>query len=148
MSTCSLLATDKSTVVLSSKGHSSFGGSGRETEIEVKLSNGWNNGPMTTEGKIKALEQRIIFYKLMRANKVDLAKPVTAAFAEKPLSEALKELIPEITVKYKGVNPQETVGSMAITKAPLEKVLNYLDDASGVYFIYTEKGLTVSSKPQ
>ncbi len=147
-STCSLFAAEKSTVTLSKGGHSISGGGDRETEIRIKLSNGWNNGPMKTEDKIKALKQKIVFYELMRANKIDLSKPITAAYASKPLSEVLKELIPGIAVKYENVSPQETVESMAITKTPLEKVLTYLDDAAGVYFTYTAEGLTVSSKPK
>lgn len=147
-SLATVVASDKSTVTLSEKGHSSSGGGNRATEIEVKLSNGWNNGPMSTEDKIKALEQSIAFYKLMVSKKVDLSKSITAAYAEKPLSDVLKELIPEVPVEYKGVDPSETVQSMAITKAPLEKVLKYLDKAAGVYFSYSEKGLLISSKPK
>ena len=148
LSTCQLFGSEKSTVTLSEKGHSSTGGGDRATEIEIKMSNGWNNGPMTTEDKIKSLKRHIVFYQLMAAKKVDLSKLITAAYAEKPISEVFKELIPNVSIEYKGVKPEEMVGTMAITKAPLEKVLKYLDEAAGVYFTYTDKGIIVSAKPE
>jgi hypothetical protein len=148
LSTFQLFGSDKSTVTLSEKGHSSSGGGDRSTEIEIKLSNGWNNGPMSSEDKVKALKKSIAFYQLMVSKKVDLSKSITAAYAEKAISEVFKELIPNVPIEYKGVKPEETVETMAITKASLEKVLNYLDEAAGVYFIYSEKGILVSSEPE
>ncbi|MFT6793104.1 MAG: hypothetical protein ACJAR1_001094 [Rubritalea sp.] len=148
LSTFQLFGSDKSTVTLSEKGYSSSGGGDRSAEIEIKLSNGWNNGPMSSEDKVKALKKSIAFYQLMVSKKVDLSKSITAAYAEKAISEVFKELIPNVPIEYKGVKPEETVETMAITKASLEKVLNYLDEAAGVYFIYSEKGILVSSEPE
>ncbi len=147
LTTSTVIGSDKFTVTLSERGHSSSGGKDRETEIEIKLSNGLGNGPMSTTDKVKALQKHVRFYQLMDSKKIDLSKPITAAYAEKPLSEILKELIPNIVIKFNGVDPKVTVESMAITQAPLEKVLMYLDKASGVYFSYSDKGLLVSAKP-
>jgi hypothetical protein len=138
-----LLALDKATVELSNQGHKSTGGEAPKVKIEI--SKEWE---LPTEDKTRALEQKLAFYQLMSAKKVDLLKPITAVYAEQPLADVLKEILPGINVDYNGVDPGVTVKSMKVTKAPLGKVLEYLDNAAGVYFVFSDKGVLVSSKPK
>lgn len=142
----SVIASDKASVTLTESGYSSSGGRGDES-VEVKISKGWSNAAISAEEKIFALEQKIAFYKLMEAHEVNLEKKVTAAYSEKPLGKVLKDLLPGVPIEYKGVDASEKVKSMSITKASLESVLIWLDDAAGVYFTFSEKGIKVSAKP-
>ena len=142
------LADDKPTIDLSENGHSLSGGGGRDKEIEVKFGSGIRDADVSVVDKIKILERKLNFYRLMTSKKVDLEKSITATYKNKPLSKVFKELIPDVPVEFKGVDQDVTVESMTITKVSLDKVFQYLDEAAGVYFSFSEKGLLVTAKPQ
>ena len=142
------LAGDKPTVDLTENGHMLSGGGGRAKEIEVKFSSGMRDADLPVVDKIKILERKLNFYRLMTSKKVDLEKSITATYKNKPLSEVFRELIPDIPVEFKGVDQDVTVESMTITKVSLDKVFQYLDEAAGVYFSFSEKGMLITAKPQ
>ena len=141
------IAGEKSTVTLTESGYSASGGGNRPKEVGVKISMGFRNEPILIAKKIDALERQLAFYRLMSDNKVDLDKEITAAYANQPLGKIFEELIPGVPIEFRGVDRNETVESMAITKAPLEKVLQYLDEAAGVFFTFSADGIIVTNEP-
>ena len=102
---------------------------------------------INVEDKINLLENQIAFYRLMASKNIDLKKSITAVYADKPLKQICEELIPSVPIEFQGVDPNEIVGSMKITNAPLEQVLQYLDEAAGVNFSFSNKGILVQSGP-
>ena len=113
-----------------------------------KPTSGMRDADLPVVDKIKILERKLNFYRLMTSKKVDLEKSITATYKNKPLSEVFRELIPDIPVEFKGVDQDVTVESMTITKVSLDKVFQYLDEAAGVYFSFSEKGMLITAKPQ
>ena len=142
------LAGDKPTVDLTENGHSVSGGGLRAEEIDIQFGSGMLDADVPVVDKIKILERKLNYYRLMNSKKVDLEKGITATYKNKPLSEVFKELIPGIPVEFKGVDQKVTVDSMKITKVSLDRVFQYLDDAAGVYFSFSEKGMLVTATPQ
>lgn len=142
------LAGDKFTVTLTGNSHSSSGSGSRAKEIEVRFLNGFGNPPVSTADKIKTLERQLTFYALMGGKKIDLEKEIDAVYQEVPLRRILGELIPGVAFEFKGVDDGETVKSLTIRKAPLEQVLQHLDDAAGVYFSYSKDGILITQEPQ
>ena len=55
--------------------------------------------------------------------------------------------LPGVVVKFSGVEAGVTVGSLPARQAPLAQVMEYLDDAAGVYFSFSEGGIEVGPKP-
>jgi len=146
LATC-CYAQEKATVSLNDGSYSTSGGDGREESVKVEIRKGFGHKPIPMEEKIRALQEKLNFYELASQYKVDLNKNINAVYADKPLKDVLAELLPNVPVKFDGVNSGVTVESIAIAKTPLETVCEYLDAAAGVYFHYTDKGITVTLKP-
>jgi hypothetical protein len=141
------MASDKPVVELTEAGSSSGGGIARDTELTVQVTKAFFRDPIPLDDKIAALQDKLNFYALVKRNQIDLQKKITATYAEKPLAEILAELLPEIKVTFDGVDKGVTVENMTVENADLERVWDYLDDGAGVYFRYTETGLTVKPGP-
>jgi hypothetical protein len=83
----------------------------------------------------------------MQKHSIDLSKEITATYTEKPLADVLKEILPKVPVKFDGADAKVTVKSLTANKARLSAVIEHLDDAAGVYFVFTEEGITVKAEP-
>lgn len=142
------LAGDKATVDFNENGHSVSGGGPRAEEIDLQFGSGMREAEVPVADKIRILERKLSYHRLMTGKKVDLEKSITATYKNKPLGEVFKELIPGIPVEFKGVDQKVTVGSIKITKVSLDKVFQSLAEAAGVYFSFSEKGLLVTATPQ
>ncbi len=140
-------AQEKMTVTLNDGSYTTSGGDGREESVKVELQKGFGHKSIPVEEKIAALKEKLNFYELASKYKVDLSKQISAVYADKPLKSILAELLPNVPVKFDGVDNGVTVESMAIVKTPLETVCEYLDAAAGVYFQFTDQGITISAKP-
>ena len=142
-------AADKATVMLNAGGYTFSGGSDRVKMPEVEVSKGFGGKKhdIPVAEQIAALKAHIGYLTLMGKHNIDLSKEITAAYAEKPLADALKELLPGVPVKFDGADEKVTVQSMAISKARLSAVIEHLDDAAGVYFVFSEEGITVRAEP-
>ena len=134
---------DKVTVRLNDGSYSTSGGSGRAEKIKVEIRRGIIPKPISTEEKIAALKEKLRFYELMHQHNVDLNRKINAVYTDKQLKIILTDLIPNVPVKFDGVDPKVTVESMTIAKTSLEKVCEYLDAAAGVYFRFTDAGISV-----
>jgi hypothetical protein len=95
-----------------------------------------------------ALQEKLHFYELFKKYKLDPNKEINAVYAGKPLKDVLAELLPAVPVKFDGVDDGVTIDSMAIAKTSLETVCEHLDEAAGVFFRFTEQGITVTAKPE
>jgi hypothetical protein len=148
----SAFAGNKPTVTLTESGCSMSGSVSGDKLIKRKmirniLTPNSLDDKINIDDKINFLENQIAFYRLMASKNIDLQKSITAAYADKPLKQICEELIPGIPIEFQGADPNETVGSMEITKTPLEQVLQYLDEAAGVNFSFSNKGILVQSGP-
>lgn len=146
LATC-CYAQEKMTVSLNDGGYTTLGGSGRVEGLRIEFKKGFNHKPIPVDEKILALKEKLHFYELASQYKVDLNKKINEVYVNKPLKDVLAELLPNIPVKFDGVDSEVTVDSMTIAKTPLETVCEYLDAAAGVYFHFTDQGITVTAKP-
>jgi hypothetical protein len=146
LATC-CFAQDKMTVSLNEGSYSTSGGAGREEGVKLEFRKEFSSKPIPVEEKIAALKGKLHFYELTRQYKVDLSKEINAVYTDKPLKSVLAELLPNVPVKFDGVDSGVTIESMAVAKTPLETVCDYLDAAAGVYFQFTDQGITVTAKP-
>jgi len=137
----------KASVHLEATSWSSSGGGGREQDIKVTLQRGFEDKPLPLQQKIKALQQKQAFYALMLAKGIDLEKPVEAEYRNKPLKEIFAELLPGVAIEFKGECAGETVQQLSSKKAKMEQVLEFLDDACGLYFNYKADSIEVSKDP-
>lgn len=146
LATC-CYAQDKMKVSLNDGSNSTVGRAERPESVKVELRKGFGSKPIPVEEKISALKQKLRFYELGSHYKIDLGKEINAVYTDKPLKSILAELFPAVPIKFEGVDSDVTVESMAIVITPLETVCEYLDAAAGVYFRFTDQGITVMSKP-
>ena len=137
---------DKVSVNITENGFSTSGGFGREKALTVTIEKSFANETLTVDQKIWALQDRLCFYKLVKQHNIDLGMKVTVAYADEPLKPVLAKLLPGINVTFQGVKEDVTIGSMTAVKTDVEKVCNYLGEACGVYFHFTEQGLIVTSE--
>lgn len=146
---CLALADEKASVMLDASGSSSSGGSGREVALKVDISKGFGSKKhdIPVPEQIAALRQHIAYLTLMEKHKVDLRKEITGVYVDAPLADVLKEVLPDVSVKFDGVDEKETVKSLTCAKASLASVISWLDDAAGVYFVFSETGILVTAKP-
>lgn len=146
---CIAAAGDKASVTLDAGGYSSSGGSDRVDmpEVEVTKGIGSRKHDIPVAEKVAALRQHIAYLTLMEKHGVDLGKKVTAKYEDIPLAKILGELLPKVPVKFDGVDENETVKSLDCKDAPLRSVIDWLDDAAGVYFGFSEEGITVRAAP-
>lgn len=142
-------ADEKAYVDLTSSGYSSSGGGDRPKAVEVEVSRGFGSkkNDIPVAEQIAALKSQIGYLTLMEKHGIDISKEITAKYAEKPLAGILKELLPGVPVKFDGVDEKETVKQLNSNKARLSAVIEWLDDAAGVYFTFSETGIVVTSKP-
>lgn len=142
-------ADDKATVNLDAGGYSSSGGSGRVKMPEVEVSKGFGSkkNDIPVAEQIAALKSHIGYLTLMQKHSIDLTKEVTATYTEKPLADIFKEILPKVPVKFDGADAKVTVKSLTANKARLSAVIEFLDDAAGVYFVFSEEGITVKAEP-
>lgn len=140
-------AQDKVTVTLNDGSSSTSGGFERPEKISVEIRKGFGNKPIPVDEEIAALQEKLHFYELLKQYKLDPSKEINAVYTDKPLKAVLAELLPNVPVKFDGVDGGVTVESMAIAKTPLETVCENLDAAAGVYFRFTEQGIIVAATP-
>jgi hypothetical protein len=142
-------ADDKATVNLDAGGYASSGGSGRPKLPEVEVSKGFGSEKniIPVAEQIAAVKSHLGYLTLMQKHSIDLSKEITATYTEKPLADVLKEILPKVPVKFDGADAKVTVKSLTANKARLSAVIEHLDDAAGVYFVFTEEGITVKAEP-
>ena len=140
-------AQEKATVSLNDGSYSLSGGGDRPETVKVEIRKGFGHHPISVDQKVAVLTEKLHFYELLKHYQVDPNKVITAAYADKPLKTVLAELLPNVPVKFDGVDSGVTVESMTVVKTPLEKVCEYLDAAAGVYFQFTEQGITDTATP-
>lgn len=142
-------AADKASVMLDQSGYSSSGGSGRVKLAKVEVSKGFGSkkNQIPLKEQIAVLQEHIDYLTLMEKHGVDPGKKVTSIYKDVPLADVFRELMPNVPVKFEGVDEKETVKSLICSDAPISLVIEHLDDAAGVYFSFSEQGITVSSKP-
>lgn len=142
------LAGNKASVTLTKGGFSSSGGSGRPKVIEVKVGMRFSNDPLPVADRIGALEQKLVFYRLLEKHELDPDKAITGSFENTPLKDALAEVIPGVPVVFEdGVDAGVTVEKLDSKDAKLEAVVDFLDDAAGVFFSFSDDGLHVKAEP-
>lgn len=141
-------ADNKAYVTLSAGGYSSSGGGDRPktAEVEIKKGFGSKKNDIPVAEQIAVLKTHINYLTLMEKHGIDLAKEVDATYTEKPLADALNELLPKVPVKFDGVDPAVTIKSLKAEKTRLATVIQFLDDAAGVFFVFTEDGITVKAE--
>ena len=142
-----VFATEKASVTLENGGAVAMGGAGRQKEVRIKMSKGIGKSDVGMDEQIVALRQQLEFLKLAKKHGVDPGKKVDLVCKERPLAEVLKELLPGVAVKFSGVEERVTVGSLSASQAPVSQVVEYLDDAAGVYFAFSGEGIAVLEKP-
>ncbi len=140
-------AQEKMTVSLNDGAYTMTGGSGRVESTRIEFRKGFSREPITVEKKILALKEKLHFYELALEYKVDLDKKIDAIYVNKPLKDILGVLLPNVPVKFDGVDNGVKVQSMTVAQTPIEKVCEYLDSAAGVYFNFTDKGIMVTANP-
>jgi hypothetical protein len=136
----------KRKVKLEAKSSSISGGGSREKKVDIEFSKGFDDDPIPTADKIKALKQKISFYLLMTKHKVDLEKSISKVYTDKSLSKVLDELAPEVPIKFEGVDRKVTVMDMTLKQVQLDRVFDFLDQAAGVYFSYSEQGILITNE--
>jgi hypothetical protein len=146
LATC-CYAQEKMTVSLNDGSYTTIGGSGRVESLKIEFRQGFDRKPIPVGEKIMALKEKLRFYELAVQHNVDLDKKINAVYTNRPLKDILAELLPNVPVKFDGVDSGVTVDSMTIAKTPLEAVCECLDAAAGVYFHFTDQGITVTAKP-
>jgi hypothetical protein len=146
LATC-CYAEEKMTVSLNDGGYTTLRGDGRVERLRIEFKKGFNHKTVPVSEKVLALKENLHFYELASQYKVDLDKKINAVYVNKPLKDVLAELLPGVPVKFEGVDSGVPVDSLTIAKTPLEIVCEYLDAAAGVYFHFTDQGITVTAKP-
>lgn len=141
-----LAAGDKASITLNEGSYSAMGGVKREKAFNVQVSKGMFDKNLTVDEQILALEQKLVFLKLVKKHAISLDAEINATYKEVPLKKVLGELLPNVPVKFTGVSEDVTVGSLTVTKVALGKVCDYLDDAAGVYFSFTPEGIIVTGE--
>ena len=136
----------KAEVQIEENGSSTSGGMRQEVAI-VSVKKGFFSDPMPIEEKIAALESMTSFYRLLQQQGVDPEQKVTGDYTGMKLKDVLAQLLPKMTVEFRDVDDAVTILKMTATEARLEQVLDYLDDAAGVYFTYSQGGLAITSAP-
>lgn len=137
----------KAEVQLEADGSSTSGGMRQEAAV-VSVKKGLFADPMPIDEKIAALESTTSLYKLLKQQGVDPEAKVTGDYTGLKLKDVLATLLPKMPVVFADVDESVTVLKMTATDAKLETVLDLLDDGAGVYFTYSVRGLTISSKPR
>lgn len=144
LATCCYAQEKKAAVELKGTHFTISGGIGHEVRVKVERPFG---EPLSVEEKIVALKEKLHFYELVSQHMMDFRKEINAVYADRPLKSILAELLPNVRVTFEGVDSGVTVENMVVEKAPVEIVCQYLDIAAGVYFRFTEQGITVTAKP-
>lgn len=142
-----VFATEKASVTLENGGAVAAGGAARQKEVRIKMSKGIGKNEVGVDEQIVALRQQLEFLKLAKKHGVDPAKKVDLVCKERPLAEMLRELLPGVAVRFDGVAEGVTVESLSASQAPVRQVVEYLDDAAGVYFAFSGEGIAVMEKP-
>jgi hypothetical protein len=143
-----LHADNKASVMLSAGGYSSSGAENRPktADVEVKKGFGSKKYDIPLAEQIAVLKSHTNYLSLMEKHGINIEKEVDATYTEKPLADALKELLPKVPVKFDGVDPAVTIKSLKAEKARMTTVIQFLDDAAGVFFVFTEEGITVKAE--
>lgn len=138
------IAGEKSEVMIEKNGFAATNAAGRKEEVKIKMQRGiFNKTEVSLDEKIDALKSKLAFYELLKSHKIDPSKEIKVKYRNKLLTEALKELLPNVPVKFEGVKEDVTIGKLTANEASLEKVCEYLDNATGVYFRFSKEGLFV-----
>lgn len=137
----------KAEVQLDESGTSTSGGM-RQEQVVASVKKGFFSDAIPIEEKIAALESSTCFYKLLKQQGVDPEAKVSGDYTGLKLKDVLATLLPKMPVVFADVEDSVTVLKMTATETKLEAVLDLLDDGAGVYFDYSPRGLTVSSKPR
>jgi len=117
---------------------------GRKKEIKIEIQrDAFDKKKIPLDEKIVALRSKLAFYELLKLHKIDPYKETKVKYRDRPLMGALKELLPDISVKFEGVDKEVTIRKMTANKVTLERVCEYLDNAAGVYFRFSKEGLIV-----
>lgn len=139
--------TAKAEVQLEADGSSTSGGMRQEAAV-VSVKKGLFADPMPIDEKIAALESTTWFYKLLKQQGIDPEAKVSGDYTGAKLKVVLTKLLPKMPVLFEDVDEAVTVLKMTAADAKLETVMDLLDDGAGVYFTYSMRGLTISSKPR
>ncbi len=138
------LAEEKIEVILEGDMTATTSAQSRKKEIQIEIQrDAFDKKDIPLNEKIDALRSKLAFYELLKLHKIDPYKETKVKYRDSPLMEALKELLPNIPVKFEGVDKDVTIKKMTTNKTTLEKVCKYLDNAAGVYFRFSKEGLTV-----
>ena len=136
----------KAEVQLEGGGSSTSGGMRQEMAV-ASVKKGFFSEAIPFDEKIAALESTLCFYKLLKQQGIDPEAKISGDYTGLKLKEVLTKLLPKMPVVFADVDDSVTVLKMTATDAKLETVLDLLDDGAGVYFTYSMRGLTISSKP-
>ncbi len=137
----------KAEVQLEENGASTSGGMRQDVAV-ASVKKGYFSEPLTIDEKIAALESTTWFYKLLKQQGIDPEAKVTGDYTGAKLKVVLAKLLPKMPVIFDDVDETVTVLKMTAADAKLETVMDLLDDGAGVYFTYSMRGLTISSKPR
>jgi hypothetical protein len=137
----------KAEVQLEGSSASTSGGMRQEVAV-ASVKKGFFAEAMPLDEKIAALESTTCFYKLLKQQGIDPEAKVSGDYTGLKLKDVLAKLLPKMPVIFADVDDSVTVLKMTATDAKLETVLDLLDDGAGVYFTYSMRGLTISSKPR
>ena len=136
----------KAEVQVEENGSSTSGGV-RQEVVAVTVSRGFFSDPIPLDEKIAALASMTCFYRILKQGGIEPDQKVSGDYTGRMLKDVLDELLPGVPVTFTDVEDTVTILKMNVTDASLEKVVGFLDDASGVYFAYSMNGLAVSSAP-
>lgn len=136
----------KAEVQVEENGSSTSGGMRQEVAV-VTVKKGFFSDPMPLDERIAALESVADFYRLLKAQGVDPDRKVSGEYTGMKLKDVLAELLPDMPVEFRDVDDSVTVLKMSVTDASLEKVLDLLDDGTGVYFSYSTRGMVITAAP-
>ena len=138
----------RATIMLNKDSYSISNGGIREATVKVKIEKGFfSKSQLTLDDKIKALKSKIRYYEFLKTYNIDSSQTYSLVYKEKLLKEALNELIPNVPVTFNNVKEDTKIKDFMASDTSLETILEYLDDAAGIYFEFNEVALVINKTP-